>query len=309
MDPLSEILTLLRPLATRSAALDVGGDWSLKFQRRHAIKFCAVEKGECWITTTGSADAQRLVAGDCFLLSKGSSYILCSDPQLPPMDATALIGPKQDGPVTINGGGDYLIVSCSFRFADNDAIRVLDPLPGIVRVAHDGSQATLMRRALARLAEELVQPQPGAALVVEHLAHLMLVEMLRLFLSSEHPALPPGWLHAMTDPRIAATIKAMHDAPGRNWRLEDLAAVGAMSRTMYAGRFKRLMGLSPIEYLTNWRMLTAATRLRTTSHSIARIAADVGYASEYSFISAFTRVMHMPPGRYRRDARSVPAAG
>lgn len=304
MDPLSEVLTLLRPTHTRTAALDVAGPWSLRFPNRQGIKFCAVERGECWISAEGGQQLQHLQQGDCFLLSKAGSYVLCSDPQLAPVDAASVLDLEATGRRTLHGGGDHLIVSGSFRFADTDAVRVLDPLPGIVQVSHGDSEAILLRRALARLAEELVQPRPGAALVVEHLAHLMLVEMLRLFLSSEHPALPPGWMQAMTDPRIADSIRAMHGEPARTWRLDDLASIAAMSRTVYAGRFKQLMGVSPIEYLTNWRMLLAASRLRSTQQTLARIAADVGYSSEFSFIAAFTRVMDVAPGRYRRQVRT-----
>lgn len=307
MDPLSEILAQLHPVDARSVALDAGGAWALSCSRkRNSIKFFAVQKGDCWLSTE-SGSPQHLVVGDCALLTKELVYILGSDPSVPPVVTEPLLELGQSYVRTVNGGGDNLIVSCSFDLADSDAVRVLDPLPDIVHMPREESQATVLPGALQRLALDLQNPRLGSELMVAHLSHLMLLEMLRLFFSSDRSELPPGWLLAMSDPRVAATIKAMHDAPGRAWKLSELAAAGAMSRTVLASRFKQLMGISPMEYLTKWRLLTAATKLRTTSIPISKIATDVGYASEYSFITAFTRAMGTPPGGYRRDIKGAAA--
>uniref|UniRef100_UPI00260E8F0A helix-turn-helix domain-containing protein n=1 Tax=uncultured Tateyamaria sp. TaxID=455651 RepID=UPI00260E8F0A len=88
-----------------------------------------------------------------------------------------------------------------------------------------------------------------------------------------------GWLSALSDTRLAPAIEAMHDDPARSWSVQELAAVTAQSRTTFAVRFKRVTGQTPIDYLTEWRMLLAADRLRRTNLPVVRIAADVGYTS------------------------------
>ncbi|HIH2744784.1 TPA: AraC family transcriptional regulator [Burkholderia lata] len=305
MDPLSEVLGQLHPVSATSVALDAGGAWALSLAgKKNSLKFFAVQKGECWLSTEGGSP-QRLVVGDCVLLTKGLVYILGSCPDVPPVVTEPQLEHCQSYVMTINGGGDHLIVSCNFDLADNDAVRVLDPLPDIVHMPREESQATVLPGALQRLALDLQSPRLGTELMVAHLSHLMLLEMLRLFFSSDRSELPPGWLLAMSDPRVAATIRAMHNDPGRAWKLSELAAAGAMSRTVLASRFKQLMGISPMEYLTRWRLLTAATKLRSTSIPISKIATEVGYASEYSFITAFTRAMGMPPGAYRRYTKGT----
>lgn len=302
MDPLSEILTLSRPRSTRTAALDVAGPWSLRFPPDEGVRFCAVERGDCWIRTDHDTQWQPLTPGACYLVSQGRAFVLASDPGLEPVEAATQITLGHRGLKSIRGGGDYLIVSCLFEFADDEVARLLHPLPGVFSVPAQSEQASFLRRAMGRLAAELVSPRPGTALVAEHLGHLMLVEMLRLFMDMPHSTLTPGWLQAAADPQIAQAIRAMHDTPAHPWQLQQLAAVAGMSRAVFAQRFKQLMGTPAIEYLTRWRMLLAGAKLSASQESIAAIAAHVGYGSEYAFITAFTRVMGCSPGRYRREA-------
>ncbi|MCR4267271.1 helix-turn-helix transcriptional regulator [Nitratireductor sp. ZSWI3] len=117
-----------------------------------------------------------------------------------------------------------------------------------------------------------------------------------------------GWLAALADPHIGPSIRAIHEEPGRSWTLEMLARQVGVSRTVFAQRFKRKVGATPIAYLTRWRMMLAGERLIETRDSIAEIAASLGYMSEYAFAAAFKREMGCPPRRYLRESSRVPRA-
>jgi AraC-like DNA-binding protein len=86
-----------------------------------------------------------------------------------------------------------------------------------------------------------------------------------------------------------------HPQPGGT-----LVARVGMSRTVFAERFKATAGMTPMEYLTRWRMLVAGERLRSTRDSIARIAGALGYESESAFGKAFKRMMGCSPRQYGR---------
>lgn len=151
----------------------------------------------------------------------------------------------------------------------------------IVHIRKEADQETL-RRLLDKMREELREHRPGAFLVAEHLAHLMVVQALRLHLT--HTASSGvGWLFALADKQIGAAISAMHADPSRAWTLEEIARCVGMSRTTLAVRFKKTVGLSLIDYLTRWRMLLAGDRLSNTEQSISMIASSLGYESESSW--------------------------
>ncbi len=108
--------------------------------------------------------------------------------------------------------------------------------------------------------QELREPQPGSFLVLQHLAHMMLVQALRAHLA-EGLSGGVGWLFALADEQIGPAINAMHDDPAYPWTLQELAERVGMSRSGFAAKFKETVGATPIDYLTRWRMLLAGDRL------------------------------------------------
>jgi len=71
---------------------------------------------------------------------------------------------------------------------------------------------------------------------------------------------------------VGAAITSIHDEPGHDWTVEELGQPAGMSRSIFALRFKETVGVSPMEYLTRWRMLLAGDRIANTSDSISEIA-------------------------------------
>src|SRR5580658_8291149 len=117
MDPLSDVLSLLKPRSYVSAGFDAGGDWSIQFRDLHQfIKCYAVVSGQCWLSVDGVADPLRLKTGDCFLLPHGRPFRLATDLTATPVDALAFFSaPRRNGGiVTINGGGDCFTVGGHF---------------------------------------------------------------------------------------------------------------------------------------------------------------------------------------------------
>jgi AraC-like DNA-binding protein len=152
--------------------------------------------------------------------------------------------------------------------------------------------------------QELRERQPGGFLVAQHLAHMMLVQALRLHVA-EGSRGGVGWLFALADKQMGAAISAMHDGPAHRWTLQELAERAGMSRSTFALRFKETVGTAAVEYLTRWRMLLAGDRLANSGDPISVIALSLGYESESAFSTAFKRVMGCSPRQYSRDRNPV----
>jgi AraC-like DNA-binding protein len=306
MDPLSDVLSLLKPRSYIAGGFDVGGDWAVQFGKYDGIKCYAVVSGECWLAVEGLPEAVRLAGGDCFLLPHGRPFRLASDLRLTPVDALAVLaaarksGNSSSGIAVINGGG-CCVVGGHFAFAGNHASILLGVLPPVVPLQKESDKAA-MRWSLERLRQELLDPQPGGSLVARDLAHMMLVQALRLHLA-EGARGSVGWLFALADQQMRAAITAMHESPGHRWTLQELAARAGMSRSIFALKFKATVGKSPMEYLTRWRMTLAGDRLTNSRDALSAIAGSLGYESESAFSTAFKRVMGCSPRQYDHNQK------
>jgi AraC-like DNA-binding protein len=308
VDPLSDVLSLLKPRSHVTAGFDAGGDWAIAFAHNPGIKCYAVVSGQCWLSVAGVPDAVHIKAGDCFLLPAGRPFRLASDMALTPVDASTVFPPaREGGVVTHNGGGDFFLVGSRFTLTGDHAGILLGMLPPIVHIQKESEQAAL-RWSVERMMQELREPQPGNLLVAQHLAHMMLVQALRLHMAAGLNG-GVGWLFALADKQMGAAINAMHEDPSRRWTLEKLAEHAGMSRSSFALKFKETVGASPMDYLTRWRMLLASDRLANFGDPVSAIALSLGYESESAFSTAFKRVMGCSPRQYSRGQNSASRRG
>jgi AraC-like DNA-binding protein len=299
MDPLSGVLSLLKPRNAMFGGIDAGGEWSIQFPAHEGIKCYAIISGQCWISVEGVPEPVHLKGGDCFLLPLGRPFCLASDLALPSVDYKTIIKrPLNGGIATWNGGGDVSGVGGYIELAGDHAGILLRVLPPIVHIKKESDKSAL-RWSMERMMQELREPQPGGFLVIQHLAQMMLVQALRVHLAEGLRA-GVGWLFALADPQMNAAMNAMHDDPAHPWTLQELAERVGLSRSTFAQKFKETVGTSPIEYLTRWRMLLAGDQLANSRDPISVVALSLGYESESAFSTAFKRVMGCSPRKYSR---------
>ena len=301
MDPLSDVLALLKPRSYVSGGWGTSGDMAVRFPRHDGIKCYVIVSGQCWLSLEGVPEPVRLTAGDCVLLPSGRPFILASDLSLAPVDYRVFLSATKDGCGARNGAETCFITGGHFSFAPNHASILLGVLPPIVHIREE-SERSALRWCIERMARELREPQPGGSLIAEHLVHMILLQALRLHLA-EGARGGIGWLFALADKQMSAAINAIHEDPAHDWTLQELARRAGMSRSTFALKFKQTVGSSPMEYLTRWRMLLAGDRLTNSSDSVSAISLSLGYESESAFSTAFKRVMGCSPRQYGRDRK------
>ena len=305
MDPLSDVLSLLKPRNYVTGALTAGEPWSLRFEAHEGLKCYSVVRGECWLSMDGVEEPIPLRAGACVLLPHGRPFTIGSDLTTPSRNAWEFLSSveRYNGVVSASPGDNFFLLGSYFAL-EGDGRFLLDVLPPIVKVDND-VQRESMRWAVERLQREMRDPQPGGTLVAQQIAYTLLVEALRLHLTDEaHRG--QGWLPALADKRMRAALSSMHQEPARAWTVQDLAHTVGMSRTAFAQTFKRFVGSAPMEYLTKWRMTLAANRVQDPAESIASLAPVLGYQSESAFSAAFKRHWGSSPRDYVRTSRLEP---
>lgn len=305
MDPLSDLLSLLKPRSYITAGFDAAGSWALALDDLAGrIKCYAVIRGTCWLRTENEGTAVRISAGECFVLPSGREVVIASHPDATPRPASEILDPNRSGNViTVNGGGDCYLVGSRFEVNGRHTETLLGSLPPLIRVSTADGKSRL-RASLEMMMEEMREPRPGSSLMAQQLSHMMLVQALRLYVEQAGPDMV-GWLAAIADPHIGRAIAEIHSDPGSDWSVGELASKVGLSRTVFAERFKSKTGTTPIAYLTRWRMMVAAEQMLDPRIGISEIATSLGYSSEYSFAAAFRREMGAPPRRYVRQSAVV----
>jgi len=301
MDPLSEVLALMKPQLYASGGFALLDDLAIQFPKHQGIKCYAILAGQCWLVVEGVPEPVLLHAGDCFLLPRGLSFRLATNLSLEPVlftDACARLGMRSEAP-GVTEGARY-IAGGHFALTGGHTEMLLQSLPPIVHIRRESDKAA-MRWSLERMREELRDPQPGGSLIAQQLAYTMLIQALRLHLNDAASA-GRGWLSALADKHMSIAIASMHEDPGYPWTLQSLAERVGMSRSVFALHFREIVGATPMEYLTRWRMLLAADRLKNSSDGLSAIAQSLGYESESAFGKAFRRVMGCSPRQYTRSA-------
>jgi AraC-like DNA-binding protein len=303
MDPLTQLIKLLRPHGLRWKRLDAAGDWTLQFRGHNGMSFCMVGKGNCEIQLEGQ-QREHLGEGDLVLLNAPPSWVLMNGlhAQLEDFEATyagvdgntAIVGTPDSGPITQLLGGQI-------SFAPGNLELLRDVLPAMLRIPSlDHPSSRRLRQVLEWIGDEAVSERPGRGLILERLLEVMLVEALRV--NPIDSGITHGLLAAMADPQLAAALHVMHAKFQRNWIVSELASVSGMSRSVFAERFARVVGLAPIDYLLHLRMAIAKDTLLFTEKRPSEVAFLCGYKSVAAFSTAFRRSVGSSPGAYAKGA-------
>jgi AraC-like DNA-binding protein len=299
-DTLSLSLLKMRVRAFVNVTLDAGGDWAVDFPALDGFSLNVVQRGEGWLSVSGQRAKVRLRVGDCFLLTGGRTFRLArsvAHGRRNPERFEDLVNHARGGVLTCNGGGDFTVAGTLFRFEGHLPHVVFGRLPPVIHIAGERDQAAVLRWSLERFGAELRGQGIGRSLMLNHLAPIMLLQTLRTYVLTATD--DDNWLVALSDPRLSKVLDAMHRDCGRNWSLPTLARSAGMSRSNLALAFKKRIGLSPMDYLKQWRMQVASELLASTDQTIGAVAGAVGYASESAFSVAFARVVGCRPGTYR----------
>jgi AraC-like DNA-binding protein len=267
------------------------------------VIFHLIMEGECFVEIGGEPPT-RLIAGDAIVFPQGDAHRMTSHPGLAPatgarLDAVLSRRPRH---LAYGGGGPTTRLVCGYLACDARLARLLlAGLPRVVKVNVRGSNAGIWLEASVRYAlAEARSPRPGGAGVLAKLAEVLFIEVLRLYMNEQSEG-RTGWLAGVGDRIVGAALNALHKNPAQAWTLDELARVAGTSRSVLAERFQQLVGSSPIQYLTQWRMLLASNLLARSNAPLASIAQDVGYQTDTAFSRAFRREFGTPPAAWRRS--------
>ncbi len=265
------------------------GQWQFGTSGNKRASFHLVGRGNCWLhTKLQPVTPQPLQGGDLVVFPHDAWHMLTGEKELH----------GEENRPQMEGEGPFTTLVCGyFEFLAGNQNPVLDTLPDIIVVHREDAGQHL--ETLGQLMLEEAQAEGiGTRTVLDKLADTLFVMVVRHHVT--RVADQRGLLAALADPRLRKALAVMHRDAARDWTLETLAQEAGMSRAAFAQRFAELVGTTPIDYLTRWRMTEAELMLRNPQVSVATAAERVGYETEAAFRKAFKRVHGIGPGAIRR---------
>lgn len=310
MDVVSDAISAVHLGHPWSHRLRTSGNWCARLDPYDGAGFYVVLKGNCWLRTDGGS-LVPLGVGDAVLLPHGTGHVIASSPVDTTVAAEEAMPFEELLVETLPRARfdrDETEMLCGRYWLDCSRMHpLMAELPEVVHLPSRVGSHLELRAAIDLLAGELDEVRPGSCVALPNLLDLLLVYMIRSWMTEATGGVWPG---ALGDPVTAAALRALHSNPAAQWSNECLAAVAGVSRPTLARRFTTLVGRPPMAYLTWWRVILAAGLLRDTPDTVAAIAGRVGYGSPYALSHAFEREFGTTPGRFRAKAahRSAAAA-
>jgi AraC-like DNA-binding protein len=320
MDVLSEVLKVIR----LEGALFYNGEFSAPWSVRatswqalachfapgaeHIIIYHLVASGRASIRLD-SGEQVSLTAGDLVMIPHRTAHIVENGRSTRTLDnAEEIASVLAQGLKLwrIGGGGEVTRIICGYMACDPQLARgFLNSLPPVFKInLREHESGRWLENTIRFSVEQAESDRPGGEAVRAKLSEVLFVETLRAYITNL-PVDQTGWLAGARDAEVGRALAYLHREPARPWTLEALAGSVGLSRTVLAERFRHYLGETPMAYLGRWRMQLGAQRLTSSSHSVAQIAAEVGYDSEAAFNRAFKREFALPPARFRAQARNV----
>jgi AraC-like DNA-binding protein len=303
MEPLADVIALLRPRAAGTKVMQGAGRWGLRRSQAAYAGFGLVLKGQCWLAVDGH-EPLRLATGDFVLMPATPGFTIASDLacEIISLDAQG-VAACQDSEAWYGDRdleADFKQLGGHFQLDSVNRSLLGGLLPTLVHIQASDPAAGRLKRTIDLIVEEALADRPGRDLVIDRLIEVLLVEALRFRTQSVNAIGQPGLLVGLADPLLARALRRLHSDVAHAWSVEELAREAGLSRSAFSERFSQKVGVPPMQYLIDWRIALAKAMLQRDAPPLEAVAAAIGYQSASAFSTAFRREVGSPPSHFAR---------
>ncbi|WP_298835897.1 AraC family transcriptional regulator [uncultured Roseobacter sp.] len=312
LDLLSDILTNLSMRGTIYFRTSFTKPWGVAVPKyENVARFHFAHRGSCLVRVEGVGEPVDLAQGDLVIIPHGAPHALyCGhtpERTIMPLDTVLQVSGFTGSGVLVHGGdepqSETQLICGHFSFDPHARHILLERLPPVIHIRNYGESAgRWMEATLRMIGEESGGQKMGGDLIALKMSETIFAQAIRTFIEGSDAR---EWgLGAFADRNLSRALDAFHKAPADSWTVGTLARAAGMSRTSFAVQFQKAMDMTPIDYVTRWRMEIAKTVLLSPGSSLTDAAESAGYASDSAFARTFRKETGMSPAEFRKAEMS-----
>lgn len=267
------------------------GRWAVDTSGSQFINFHIVSHGKCYLKMEGDdSSAVEMCKGDMVIFPRDSHHCLSNDVTLATPINEAIAQDYQNGFLNDATG----LICGYFSYHHPVLANITTQLPDVILLKAQEKASDSLSTLINVMLLEATKSQRDGDWIVNKIA-----DAIMALLFQEHLVGDKGMLAGLAHPRLGSSLKAVLNVPDIKWTVETMANLSHMSRTAFAEQFKETVGMSPMEFVTYWRLSLAYQWLADGKETTLGAALACGYDNESSFSKAFKRVMGESPGAVR----------
>lgn len=316
LDLLSDILTRLSLRGTLYFRTSFTEPWGVRVPAScNVARFHFAHRGEALVRVAGEAAPVILAQGDLVIIPHGAAHVLSCrhtgpEEALPLDDVLSRSGFPGHGTLVWGGDAspqDTQLICGHFALAEGSRHLLFERLPPFIHLRGYGEEAGPWLEATLRvIGAEAGGARLGGDLIALKMSEAIFAQAIRAHI--EQSRRRQGGIAGFADPHLSRALAAFHRRPASEWSVAALAREAGLSRTGFAERFTAMLGVTPMAYVTAWRMQIAREALAMRGLSVADAAELSGYASESAFSRVFKKEIGLSPAAFRQRGAEPPLA-
>ncbi len=300
LNVLSDVLDTLRFRGSIFFRSKLASPWGMSLQETKYPRFHIALSGSCFIgIDEANVEAINLREMDIVMLPHGEMHWIADKPgrKLTPSsqagEACELGVPLfQDGEITNK-------IICGLIDYDKEILHpILDSLPSSLHFSGIQHNDPIWMTVLL-INSQMERTQINNASIIDRLTEVLFLQLLERQVIEEKEL--TGFFAALRNPRVHRALELIHANPQHPWSLDSLAERVNMSRATLNRQFKKTVGVPPMAYILNWRIIKAKHFLEHSSKSIDQISELVGFSTARTLTKSFLRHYGLTPSQLRRQ--------
>lgn len=300
MDIITDVLNTLRFNGNVLIHTNFAGQWGAQFKAVNIPVFHCVLLGSCWIKSDQEESIIELHEGDVCFIPNGIAHSIASSPTGNFQDMEIIPGQICIKTDVADTQAETRLLCGVFQSDYGFNHPVFSTLPELMHTpfSKDINGYSWGQHAAFAIDNAINIRSPGLGALTDRLYEILFIQILQRFFYQNTDI--KSFYSSHQSSRIHRVLKAIHADPAADWSIDIMAELAHMSRSTFTSHFRELIGMSPMAYITSWRMLKARSLVQTTGLPLKIIAQQVGFRTQSGLNKAFKQSFGITPKKLRK---------